>query len=75
MAEYIERSKVLAEYDQQHEGAPGRARKIVEDFPAADVVAVGTYCPRCHFATNMKIFKTCPNCGARMDGGVNDATD
>lgn len=38
MAEYIERSKVLAEYDRQHEGAPGRARKIIEDFPATDVV-------------------------------------
>ena len=40
MAEYIERFKVLAEYDRQHEGAPGRARKIVEDFPAAEVVEV-----------------------------------
>lgn len=40
MAEYIERSKVLAEYDRQHEGAPGRARKIIEAFPAADVAEV-----------------------------------
>lgn len=40
MTEYIERSNVLAEYDRQHEGAPGRARKIIEAFPAADVVEV-----------------------------------
>ena len=36
--EYVEREAVLAEYDKQHEGPPGRARKIIETFPAADVV-------------------------------------
>lgn len=34
---YIEREKVLAEYDRQHKGPPGGARKIIETFPAADV--------------------------------------
>ena len=37
MSDYIEREKVLAEYDRQHKGPPGGARKIIETFPAADV--------------------------------------
>lgn len=36
--EYIEREALLAEYDRQHTGEPGRARKLIEDAPAADVV-------------------------------------
>lgn len=38
--EYIEREAVLAEYDRQHKGPPGGARKIIEEFPAADVLEV-----------------------------------
>lgn len=38
--EYIEREALLAEYDRQHTGEPGRARKLIEDAPAADVVEV-----------------------------------
>jgi predicted RNA-binding Zn-ribbon protein involved in translation (DUF1610 family) len=37
MAEYIERNAVLAEYDRQHKGPPGGVRKIIAEFPAADV--------------------------------------
>ena len=37
MAEYIERQAVLSEYDRQHKGPPGGARRIIETFPAADV--------------------------------------
>ena len=37
MTEYIDREAVLAEYDRQHKGPPGAARKIIETFPAADV--------------------------------------
>lgn len=40
MAEYIEREALLAEYDRQHAGEPGRARKLIEDAPAADVAPV-----------------------------------
>lgn len=39
-AEYIEREAVLAEYDRKHKGEPGGARKIIAEFPAADVVPV-----------------------------------
>ena len=97
MAEYIERSKVLAEYDRQHEGAPGRARKIIEDFPATDVVEVmhgrweerivddpldpygffkrRWYCSSCGRYQTYGTTAFCPKCGAKMDGGVNDAAD
>lgn len=41
--EYIEREAVLAEYDRQHKGPPGGARKIIAEFPAADVVSRDCY--------------------------------
>ena len=31
MSDLISRSALLAEYDRQHEGEPGRARKLIED--------------------------------------------
>ena len=37
MSEYIDREAVLAEYDRQHEGPPGKAREIIAGFPAEDV--------------------------------------
>lgn len=40
MADCIDREAVLAEYDRQHKGLPGGARKIIAEFPAADVVPV-----------------------------------
>ena len=40
MGEYIEREALLAEYDHQHTGEPGRARKLIEGAPAADVALV-----------------------------------
>lgn len=45
MVEYIERDWLLHEYDRQHKGAPGGARKIMETAPAADVVPRGETCP------------------------------
>ena len=43
MTEYIEREAVLAEYDRQHKGEPGGARKIIAEFPSADVVLRDCY--------------------------------
>ena len=40
MDEYVEREALLAAYDAAHKGTPGGARKLIEDAPAADVVAV-----------------------------------
>lgn len=36
----ISRSALLAEYDRQHKGEAGRARKLMEDAPAVDAVEV-----------------------------------
>lgn len=36
-AEYIERESLLAAYDAEHVGPPGRARELIANEPAADV--------------------------------------
>ncbi len=40
MSKYIDREKLIAEYDRVHIGPPGGARKLMEDAPTADVVEV-----------------------------------
>lgn len=40
MDEYIEREALLAAYDQEHEGEPGRARELIANAPAEDVQPV-----------------------------------
>lgn len=37
MNDLISRNALLAEYDRQHEGTPGRARKLIEDAPSVDI--------------------------------------
>lgn len=32
----IDADELLAEYDRQHEGEPGKARKLIEDAPTID---------------------------------------
>lgn len=34
----IDADDLLAEYDRQHEGEPGKARKLIEDAPTAAAV-------------------------------------
>ena len=36
----IDADALLAEYDRQHEGEPGKARKLIEDAPTVDDVPV-----------------------------------
>lgn len=38
--EYIERKALLARYDAEHVGPPGRARELMATAPAADVAPV-----------------------------------
>ena len=38
--DYISREEILAEYDRQHKGPSGGARKMIETWPAADVASV-----------------------------------
>ena len=82
--EYIERNALIAEYDRIHVGAPGGARKLMVEAPAADVVEVkhgkwihdynNVYgCSECLERETMSPKKPknyCPNCGAKMDGGA-----
>lgn len=72
----------LSEMDVEHE---------VSSIPAADVAPVvhgrwierpyllGTtrYCSRCgeNYGMPHAVYNFCPNCGAKMDGGTQDAVD
>ena len=49
MDDLISRAYVLAEYDRQHNGPPGVARKIMEQAPAVDAAPVVrcAYCKHC----------------------------
>lgn len=44
--EFIERKALLARYDAEHVGPPGRARELIATAPAADVVEV-VRCENC----------------------------
>lgn len=49
MPEYISREALLAAYDAEHVGPPGRARELIASAPAADVRPV-VRCRNClHF--------------------------
>ena len=56
MNDLISRSALLAEYDRQHEGPPGRARKLIEDAPAIDAAEV-VRCKDC-VHRELKVFNT-----------------
>ena len=36
----VDADALLAEYDRQHEGEPGKARKLIEDAPTVNAVPV-----------------------------------
>lgn len=42
----INADALLAEYDRQHDGEPGKARKLIEDAPNVDAVEV-VRCKEC----------------------------
>ena len=44
----IDADDLLAEYDRQHEGEPGKARKLIEDAPTVDAVEV-VRCKDCKY--------------------------
>lgn len=60
MDEYVRRADLLAEYDRQHVGPPGGARKIMETMPAADVQLVvwGTWV----MSEDAPGYAVCSNC-------------
>lgn len=77
--DYISRQYLLDEYDRQHKGPPGGARKIIVEAPAADVIPVRhgewifngyewecSEC-RCVVEDEKPTWNFCPNCGTKMD--------
>ena len=82
MSDYVSRQYLLDEYDHQHQGPPGGARKIIAEAPAEDVVPVvhgkwnklsydGFNCNKCGstfvIMQGKENMHLCPNCGAKMD--------
>lgn len=85
VGDYISRDYLLGEYDRQHQGPPGGARKIIAEAPAADVVEVrhgrwerteGNPYPSCSECGCESLSRAdrpyCQFCGAKMDGGQDD---
>lgn len=82
MGDLISRDYVLSEYDRQHNGPPGGARKIMEVAPAVDAVPVihGRWvinpatslwpignCSVCgELHVGTNKANYCPHCGAKM---------
>ena len=69
MDEYISRRELLARYDAEHEGTPGRARELIKQAPAADVAPV-IRCEECRYYQNAKLnkkgFLICPASGMEI---------
>lgn len=83
MAEYIECSAAIEA--AKHAWAKGlEPSQYIEALPAADVAplvharwikgASNSYCPKC-FVECRDETPFCPNCGAKMDGGVDHEAD
>lgn len=64
----ISRQALLEAYDREHEGAPGMARRLIEEAPAVDAVEV-VRCKDCIWWKRNRGFSDSPNghCFARDD--------
>ena len=81
--EFIERGALLARYDVEHVGSPGRARELIATAPAVDVREVQHerwekhcykwQCTGCKVLMSIdgtpqeNLLYYCPQCGAKMD--------
>lgn len=68
MDDLISRAYVLAEYDRQHKGPPGGARKIMEEAPAVDAVPV-VHARWIYESEGIGDYSHCSECGCRVGGG------
>ena len=83
MADYIEREVAIMKLMQ--DGCSAKNLQSISDMPAADVAPVvhghrvddGGFYARCSQCDGVLPLcaNYCPNCGAKMDGGDNDAAD
>ena len=71
MDKYISRRELLARYDAEHEGTPGRARELIKQAPAADVAPVrhGRWIPSDYTGD---CCYTCSECGFERDAYLLD---
>lgn len=60
--ELIDRKALLAEYDRQHKGEPGKARKLMEDAPEAVI-----HCQDCKYWLKGKEFSPFGWCLQRVN--------
>lgn len=89
MAEYIKREAFKQKY-LCCGYLPEMSEKEFDEFPAADVAPVvhglwvcvnkidpisGYRCSKCRRIVGFDLTPYCPNCGAKMDGGDNDAAN
>lgn len=87
MAEYIDREKAKRLLHIEYAYA---AEQLLDEIPAADVAPVvrgvwvcvnkidpisGYRCSKCRRRVGFDLTPYCPNCGAKMDGGDNNAAD
>ena len=87
MAEYIDREKAKRLLHIEYAYA---AEQLLDEIPASDVTPVvhgvwarvhkidpisGYRCSKCRRIVGFDLTPYCPNCGAKMDGGDNDAAD
>lgn len=87
MAEYIDREKAKRLLHIEYAYA---AEQLLDEIPAADVAPMvhgvwgrvnkidpisGYRCSKCRRIVGFDLTPYCPNCGAKMDGGDNDAAD
>jgi DNA-directed RNA polymerase subunit RPC12/RpoP len=72
MPRYIDADKLIAEYDRVHIGAPGGARKLMENAPTADVVEVkyGKW-----ISVEGDVIFKCSNCDAEISTSWNYEND
>ena len=54
----IDADVLLAEYDRQHEGEPGKAQKLIEDAPTVDAVEV-VRCKDCKYLMFSDFYGEC----------------
>lgn len=81
-SDLVSRQYLLDEYDRQHVGPPGGARKIIEEAPAVgqktghwipvDDPSITGRCSVCGFESHLCEddvygYDYCPNCGARLE--------
>ena len=80
MARLIDADALLTEYDRQHEGEPGKARKLIEDapnvaaVPASELLALRDALCEADAATMRGLFNM-NRLIAKYEGGKDHALD